>query len=124
MCPARRWPLPEVSEAPVEVGRDQLSKDVATQEDVSLIERNTFVHGEVISVRLDGDRARIHHGQPFICFAAYAQHAQDQSRLQDCAASFAGLHPQGEKNGSRRSAFRAKRPPSSANSAASGLLPP
>ena len=42
-------------------------EDGATQEDVSLNERNTLVRGEVVSVRRDGARAHIQHGLPFVC---------------------------------------------------------
>ena len=51
----------------MEVNRYQLSEDDATQEDVSLNERNTLVRGEVVSVRRDGARAHIQHGLPFVC---------------------------------------------------------
>ena len=71
-CQARRWLDPEASEAPVEVNRYQLSDiprmmPLSLRKMVSLIERNTLVRGEVVSVRLHGARAHIQHGLPFVC---------------------------------------------------------
>ena len=76
---ARRWPGQEACEAPMEVSRHQLSEHVATKEVVCLSETNTFLHGEVVSAGLDGDRSRIHHDLPsFACGVPSACHGADQ----------------------------------------------
>jgi hypothetical protein len=63
----------------MEDSRHQLSEHVATKEDVCLSETNTFLHGEVVSARLDGGRSRIHHDlQSFACGVPSAYHGADQ----------------------------------------------
>ena len=121
---ARRWPDLEASEAPVEVGRDQLPEHVATQEGVTLDGEKhlrAWRGRRIVSAR----RQSPHSAWPAIrLLAAYTQGAQEQSRFRDSASSFAGRPPHGKMRGSRRAAFCTTRPPSRAHSRDSGLLPP
>ena len=52
----------------MEVSRDQLLEQVASQEHASLGQETTFVHGESLPTCMHGSRARIHHGLPLVCF--------------------------------------------------------
>ena len=64
----RRQPAAQArSRAPVQLCKDEFWEHVATWEDVTLDEKNTFLRGEVLSMDLLGGTAHILHGLPLVC---------------------------------------------------------